>query len=101
MHDPDTTEAERIQEIFDAKYCKADLEKISQECDTLNREDQQKLLKLLQKYVHLFEGTVGTWNSKPVDLVLKDPKGAPYHAKPSPVPHFQEQKLKEEVDRFV
>src|SRR5688500_6322583 len=49
MHDPDTTEAERIQEILDAKYCKADLEKLSQECDTLNREDQQKLLKLLQK----------------------------------------------------
>ena len=31
MHDPDTTEAERIQEILDAKYCKADLAKLSQE----------------------------------------------------------------------
>src|SRR5687768_8411617 len=100
MHDPDTTEAERIQEILDAKYCKADLEKLSQECDQLNREDQQKLLKLLQKYEHLFDGTVGTWNTEPVDLVLKDPKGAPYHAKPYPVPPFQEQKFKEEVDRL-
>jgi len=53
MHDPDTTEAERIQEILDAKYCKADLEKLAQECDQLTREDQQKLLKLLQKYEHL------------------------------------------------
>jgi hypothetical protein len=25
MHDPDTTEAERIQAILDAKYCPADL----------------------------------------------------------------------------
>ena len=33
MHDPDTTEAERIQEILDAKYCKADLAKLAQECD--------------------------------------------------------------------
>src|SRR5688572_3881459 len=48
-HDPDTTEAERIQEILDAKYCKADLAKLSQECDQLGKADQQKLLKLLQK----------------------------------------------------
>src|SRR5687767_11991223 len=28
MHDPDTTEAERIQSILNAKYCKADLNKL-------------------------------------------------------------------------
>src|SRR5687767_13883160 len=44
IHDPDTTEAERIQDILDAKYCKADLEKLSQECNRLNWEDQQQLL---------------------------------------------------------
>ena len=33
MHDPDTTEAERIQDILDAKYCKADLAKLTQECE--------------------------------------------------------------------
>lgn len=60
MHDPDTTEAERIQEILDAEYCKADLAKLSQECDQLQKSDQQKLLTLLQKYEHLFDGTVGT-----------------------------------------
>ena len=43
MHDPDTTEAEKIQEILDAKYCKADLVKLSQECDKLDKVDQQKL----------------------------------------------------------
>ena len=40
MHDPETTEAERIQEILDAKYCKADLVKLSQECNMLDREEQ-------------------------------------------------------------
>ena len=100
MHDPDTTEAERIQEILDAKYCKADLNKLSQECDTLDKADQQKLLKLLQKYEYLFDGTVGTWNTEPVDLILKDPTAAPYHAKAYPVPYSQEQKLKAEVDRL-
>ena len=29
MHDPNTTEAERIQEILDAKYCNADLDKLT------------------------------------------------------------------------
>ena len=100
MHDPDTTEAERIQDILDAKYCKADLAKLAQECDQLDKEDQQKLLKLLQKYEHLFDGTVGTWNTEPVDLVLKDPNCAPYHAKPYPVPYSQEKKLRDEVNRL-
>jgi hypothetical protein len=87
MHDPDTTEAERIQQILDAKYCKADLGELVQECDQLSKEEQQNLLKLLQKYEHLFDGTVGTWNTSPVDLILKDPACTPYHAKAYPVPH--------------
>ena len=43
---------------------------------------------------------MGTWNTEPVDLILKDPNCPPYHAKPYPVPHSQEQKLREEVDRL-
>ena len=39
MHDPDTTEAERIQDILDAKYCKADLAKLSQGCEQLDKAD--------------------------------------------------------------
>ena len=34
IHDPDTTEAERIQAILDAKYCKADLEQIAQKSES-------------------------------------------------------------------
>ena len=49
IHDPITTDAERIQAILDAKYCKADLEQIVQDCKQLNKEEQQKLLALLQK----------------------------------------------------
>ena len=43
---------------------------------------------------------MGTWNTEPVDLVLKDPTAASYHSKAYPVPYSQEQKLKEEVDRL-
>ena len=77
--DPLTTETEQIQKILDAKYCKADLKQIAQECDQLDQQ-QKKLLKLLQKYEQLFDGTDGTWKTAPVDLQLKDPTAAPYHA---------------------
>ena len=49
MHDPNTMEAERIQAFLDAKYCPADLQTITQECSELDKEEQQKLLALLQK----------------------------------------------------
>src|SRR6478609_940541 len=82
------------------KYCIADLEQIVQECKQLFKEEQQKLLALRQKYETLFDGTVGIWNTEPVDIHLKDPDCTPYHAKAYPVPHSQEQKLREEVDRL-
>src|SRR5688572_33391424 len=79
---------------------KADLHQLTKECDQLTKEEQEKLLALLQKYEQLFDGTVGTWKTDPVDLFLKDPTCAPYHAKAYPVPHSQEQKLNDEVDRL-
>src|SRR5687767_15876468 len=100
MHDPDTTDAERIQLILNAKYCKADLNKLVKECEQLRKEEQEKLLALLQKYEHLFDGTVGTWKTAPAELFLKDPNCAHYHAKAYPVPHSQEQKLNKEVERL-
>ena len=40
MHDLDTTETERTQEILDARYCKADLDMLTQECKQLSKEEQ-------------------------------------------------------------
>ena len=99
-HDPDTTDAERIQQIIDAKYCPADLTKIVEECTHLSKDEQRQLLKLLQKFEHLFDGTLGTWQTDPVDLELKDPDVKPHHSKPYPVPHSQEKKLKAELERL-
>ncbi len=99
-HDPITTEAERIQQIIDAKYCKADLDQLVAELRHLSQEERNKLLALLKKFEHLFDGTLGTWDTEPVDLELKDPKSPPYHAKPYPVPQSEIQKLKEEVHRM-
>jgi hypothetical protein len=37
-HDPDTTDAERIQNIIESKYCPADLAKIVEECTHLDKK---------------------------------------------------------------
>ena len=99
-HDPDTTDAERIQGIIESKYTPADLDKIVQECTHLTKTEQRQLLKLLQKYEDLFDGSLGTWKTAPIQLELKDPNVKPYHAKPYPVPHSQERKLKDEIKRL-
>ncbi len=99
MHDPITTEAERIQRILDIKYAPADLNKIVQECTHLTDTEKSALGKLLAKYHDLFDGTLGTWQTEPIELELR-PDAKPYHAKPYPVPHSQEKKLREEIERM-
>jgi hypothetical protein len=100
-HDPDTMDAERIQGIIESKYTPADLSKIVEECTHLKKAEQKQLLKLLQKYEDLFDGLLGTWKTVPIQLELKDPNAKPYHAKPYPVPHSQEQRLKDEIRHTV
>ena len=99
-HDPDTTDAERIQSIIESKYTPADLKQIVAECTHLEQSEQKQLLKLLRKYESLFDGSLGTWKAAPIELELNDPNVKPYHAKPYPVPHSQERKLKDEIKRL-
>ena len=56
---------------------------------------------MLNKFEHLFDGQLGSWDSDPIDVELKDPDCKPYHAKPFPVPKSQEKKLKEEINRLI
>jgi hypothetical protein len=57
-------------EILDAKYEKANLRAITEE-DCLNHlsaTERDKLLKLLQEFEDLFNGTLGDWDCNPVLL---------------------------------
>ena len=92
--------SERLKSILDAKYEKADLHKEVGKCAHLTPDQQDMLLTLLQRYQHLFDGTLGKWKSEPYDIQLK--QGAqPFHAKAYPIPHYYEQTLKDEVQRLV
>jgi hypothetical protein len=60
-----------LKKILDVKYEPADLNKIARECNHLTDDEQMQLLSLLQKYQHLFDGSLGVWNYKPYDIELK------------------------------
>jgi hypothetical protein len=51
--------------ILDAEYKPAVLKEVTQMCTNLHTEEQYQLLKLLQKYEHLFDGTLGEFNMAP------------------------------------
>jgi hypothetical protein len=99
-HDPDTTDAERIQGIIESKYTPSDLPKIVEECTHFKKAERRQLLHLLQKYEDLFNGSLEAWKTDPIQLELKDPNVKPYHAKPYPVPYSQEKQLKDEIRRI-
>jgi hypothetical protein len=70
-------------------------------CDHLTNTERSDLKMLLHKFESLFDGTLGTWDTEPIDLELKDPEAQPYHARPYPVPQSQEAKLKAKIERLV
>ena len=53
----------------------------------LNNEEQQKLLNLLKRHQHLFDGTIGKWTGQQYKIELK-PEAMPYHARAFPIPKF-------------
>ena len=55
------------------------------QCQHLTMTQHNDLLKLLQKLEELFDGTLGTWKTDPVDFELKD-DAKPVYSRPYPVP---------------
>jgi hypothetical protein len=68
-------------------------------------EEQHQLKILLQKYEHLFGGTLGEFNmeQRPISLQLIDPNYKPIHAHAYTVPRSMEQQLQQskEIVRLV
>ena len=97
---PMEQEVQRITEILDAKYKKADLRKITQNATHLTKKEQELLYNLMKKHEDLFDGTLGKFTGEPYDIKLKD--GAePFHARAFPVPKIHELTFKKEIDRLV
>ena len=90
---------ERITKILDAKYLPTDLDEYCRTQTQLEHDEQQKLLSLLKKHEHLFDGTLGKWTGTKVKLDLNE--GAePYHAWAFSVPRCHMETVKREVERL-
>ena len=100
--EPDSTRdsTKRTVEILDASYEKANLaEVLDQTCGHLSSIQRNSMLKLLTKYEELFDGTLGDFETDPVNLELKKDATA-YHGRPYPIPHSQLKVFKKEVERL-
>ena len=94
-------EFSRSTKILDAEYKPAILDEVIKMCENLNQEEQHQLLQILQKYEHLFDGTLGEFNMEPISLHLMDKGCKPVHARPYTVPRSVEQQLRKEIARLV
>ena len=93
------TEADKMSSILDAKYEKANLDKVAKETLHISNSEKSKLKNLLGDE-ELFDGTIGTWNMDRHKVNLKDDV-KPYHGRPYQVPKAHERALRNEVDRLV
>ena len=69
-------------------------------CTHLSQNEQNELLEVLWEFEDLFDGTLGDWNTEPVNFELKS--GAkPYHSRAFPIPKVHSETIKKEVKRLV
>jgi hypothetical protein len=67
-------------------YASADIYDMVSKCNHLTNNERSNLKKLLENFETLFDaGTLGTWDTYPIDLKLKNPNAKPYHVRPYPV----------------
>jgi hypothetical protein len=85
-------EYSRATKILDAQYKPASLDDVIKTCENLHVEEEHQLKILLQKYEHLFDGTLGEFNieTTPISLQLMDPNCKPTHARAYTVPRSLE-----------
>jgi hypothetical protein len=91
---------ERIVRILDSKYEKADLEQVAANAEDLDENQQKKLLSLLKDFEDLFDGTLGKWDTDPIDIETK-PDHKPSSARYYPVPKINKATFKKELLRLV
>ncbi len=56
---------QRMTDILDAKYSKADLVKIVKDADHPTNKEREQLYRILKKNEDMFDGRLGTFTGKP------------------------------------
>jgi hypothetical protein len=92
--------SKRQTRILDASYKAADLSEIIKCISTIDDVEKNSSIKSTKKHEHLFDGTLGDFETSEVSLTLKE-DAKPYHAKAFPVPKKNHYTLKNEIERQV
>ena len=88
---------QRMRIILDSKYETAELNNVmTKQCRHLSTEEQERILALLQRFEYLFGGTLGAWNTTPVNLEVKDGV-KPVYSRPYRFLRLHEAMFKNEV----
>ena len=88
-----------MRRILDAKYQKEGLSKVVSYSKHLKDNKQSMLRDVLNKCDFLFNGTLGTWKTRSVNIELH-PGAKPYHYKPYPVTRAHKAVFCKEVERL-
>ena len=88
-NEPVVTEqaTQRVIRILDANYRKANLKTVAAGAKHLTPKEREKLYQLLLKYENIFDGTLGAWDTEPVEFELKE-GATPHSQRHYPVPHL-------------
>ena len=89
-----------MEKIFDSNYAKAKLEQVAANAIHMNSKDRTKLLRLLQYFEDLLDGTLGDWEIEPINLELK-PYSKPFSCIYYPVPRTNNDTFCKEIQRLV
>ena len=76
---------------------KSNLFKVASESKYLSDEEYVIPNNVLSKYKSIFDRTVSTYKTKPINIELK-PYAKPYHSRSHPVPRAHESVFKKYVD---
>jgi hypothetical protein len=83
----------RATKILDAEYKPASLDDVIKTCENLHVGEQHQFKTLLQKYEHLFDGTLGEFNMEPISFQRMNPNCKPIHARAYTVPRSVEKQF--------
>ena len=89
----------RIKQIIDAKYEKADLKQITKVLSYLDKNKPQLLSKLLQIYGSMFDGILGNYTGSEYKIELKVNMKL-YHAKHFHTPRVHKGTLKKKAQHL-
>ena len=92
---------DRMQQILDLNSeSTTQIEKWIDSINHINIEEKDFLYNIMKECEEVFSGGLGTWKCTPIDIELKDDI-TPYASRPFPVPKIYEEKLKNQINKFL